>query len=200
MRPNLRVQPELGTVMVLGLGLLISHEVLPMIHANPQPAPKVPPRRSTPTSRSSSRILHGEVGPRRRVHPALQENHYPVLKKQVERGRMLHVFAAKPRYHATEDGRWDYPGDHRLQERGGGICPGRRGRRDQAGALPRPGDVQTRRSAPGSRSSRPTGTCRSTTSRSSLDRDGPGGSSAISSNSPARAERHLPDGEILSHG
>ena len=31
-----------------------------------------------------------------------------MLKKQVERGRMLRVSAAKPRYHATEDGRWDY--------------------------------------------------------------------------------------------
>ena len=50
--------------------------------------------------------------------------------------------------------------------------------------------------AAGSRSSRPTGTCRSRTSRWSLDQDGPGGSSAIASNSPARAERHLPDGEI----
>jgi hypothetical protein len=37
-----------------------------------------------------------------------KKNHYPVLKKQVETGRMLRVIAVKPRYHATEDGRWDY--------------------------------------------------------------------------------------------
>jgi hypothetical protein len=37
-----------------------------------------------------------------------RKNHYPVLRKQVEKGRMLRVFAIKPRYHATEDGRWDY--------------------------------------------------------------------------------------------
>jgi hypothetical protein len=37
-----------------------------------------------------------------------KRNHYPVLKKQVEMGRMLEVTAAAPRYHATEDGRWDY--------------------------------------------------------------------------------------------
>jgi hypothetical protein len=37
-----------------------------------------------------------------------KKNHYPLLKKQVEMGRMLKVSAVSPRYHATEDGRWDY--------------------------------------------------------------------------------------------
>jgi hypothetical protein len=37
-----------------------------------------------------------------------KKNHYPVLKKQVESGRLLSVGAVRPRYHATEDGRWDY--------------------------------------------------------------------------------------------
>jgi hypothetical protein len=37
-----------------------------------------------------------------------RKNHYPLLKKQVEMGRMLKVTAVSPRYHATEDGRWDY--------------------------------------------------------------------------------------------
>jgi hypothetical protein len=37
-----------------------------------------------------------------------RKNHYPLLKKQVEMGRMLSVTAVVPRYHATEDGRWDY--------------------------------------------------------------------------------------------
>jgi hypothetical protein len=37
-----------------------------------------------------------------------KKNHYPVLKKQVEAGRMLQVSAVRPRYHSTEDGRWDY--------------------------------------------------------------------------------------------
>ena len=37
-----------------------------------------------------------------------KKNHFPVLKKQMETGRILRVTAAKPRYHATEDGRWDY--------------------------------------------------------------------------------------------
>ena len=35
-------------------------------------------------------------------------NHWPLLKKQVQMGRMLSVSAVRPRYHASEDGRWDY--------------------------------------------------------------------------------------------
>ena len=37
-----------------------------------------------------------------------KKNHYPVLKKQVESGRLLSVTGVAPRYHATEDRRWDY--------------------------------------------------------------------------------------------
>jgi|SRR5579859_1830350 len=37
-----------------------------------------------------------------------KKNHYPVLKKQMELGRILKVSMANPRFHATEDGRWDY--------------------------------------------------------------------------------------------
>src|ERR1035438_4273862 len=35
-----------------------------------------------------------------------RKNHYPLLKKQVELGRMLKVSGVSPRYHTTEDGRW----------------------------------------------------------------------------------------------
>ena len=37
-----------------------------------------------------------------------RKNHYPVLKKEAELGRMLRVSAVTPVYHTTEDGRWDY--------------------------------------------------------------------------------------------
>ncbi len=37
-----------------------------------------------------------------------KKNHYPVLKKEVEMGRLLKVYAVAPVYHGTEDGRWDY--------------------------------------------------------------------------------------------
>ncbi len=37
-----------------------------------------------------------------------RKNHFPILKKQIEMGRMARVFASKPRLHTTEEGRWDY--------------------------------------------------------------------------------------------
>jgi hypothetical protein len=37
-----------------------------------------------------------------------KKNHYPVLKKRMELGQILQITAARPRFHATEDGRWDY--------------------------------------------------------------------------------------------
>jgi hypothetical protein len=37
-----------------------------------------------------------------------RKNHFPVLKKQVEMGRILSVSGVKPRLHGTEDGRWDF--------------------------------------------------------------------------------------------
>ncbi|HEV2447000.1 MAG TPA: hypothetical protein VGS58_13810 [Candidatus Sulfopaludibacter sp.] len=36
------------------------------------------------------------------------KNHYPLLKKNIEAGRMLSVKIETPANHATEDGRWDY--------------------------------------------------------------------------------------------
>jgi hypothetical protein len=37
-----------------------------------------------------------------------KKNHYPILKKQVELGRFLSIKTEKPRYHTSEDSRWDY--------------------------------------------------------------------------------------------
>ena len=37
-----------------------------------------------------------------------KKNHYPVLKKETEMGRIAKVWMDQPRYHATEDGRWDF--------------------------------------------------------------------------------------------
>ena len=37
-----------------------------------------------------------------------KKNHYPVLKKEQEMGRIAKVWMDQPRYHTTEDRRWDY--------------------------------------------------------------------------------------------
>ena len=37
-----------------------------------------------------------------------KKNHLPVLRKEIEMGRILRVGLIAPQYHTTEDGRWDY--------------------------------------------------------------------------------------------
>jgi hypothetical protein len=37
-----------------------------------------------------------------------KKNHLPVLRQLEKEGRIQSIMAVKPRYHATEDGRWDY--------------------------------------------------------------------------------------------
>ena len=37
-----------------------------------------------------------------------KKNHYPLLKKENEMGRIVKVWMDQPRYHTTEDGRWDF--------------------------------------------------------------------------------------------
>ena len=37
-----------------------------------------------------------------------RKNHFPVLRKEMESGRILSVTANAPRFHGTEDRRWDY--------------------------------------------------------------------------------------------
>lgn len=37
-----------------------------------------------------------------------KKNHYPLLKKALEKGDLLKITAEKPRHHDTEEARWDY--------------------------------------------------------------------------------------------
>jgi len=37
-----------------------------------------------------------------------KKNHYPLLKKALEKGDLLSIKAEKPRLHSTEESRWDY--------------------------------------------------------------------------------------------
>jgi hypothetical protein len=37
-----------------------------------------------------------------------RKNHLPVLRKEMELGRIVQISASSPRFHGTEDGRWDY--------------------------------------------------------------------------------------------
>jgi len=37
-----------------------------------------------------------------------KKNHHPILKKRMEMGHILSLTMVKPRFHATEEGRWDF--------------------------------------------------------------------------------------------
>src|SRR2546421_1827653 len=69
---------------------------------------------SAQTPTSSDRPLAGEYyykakwGHADEFLKLFKKNHYPVLKKETEMGRIAKVWMDQPRYHTTEDGRWDY--------------------------------------------------------------------------------------------
>ena len=75
-----------------------------------------------------------------------KKNHYPLLKKEVEMGRMLKVWMDQPRYHTTEDGRWDYRVTivFKKLDRGQRTL---RGRCLEEAALARSGGLRTRGAA-----------------------------------------------------
>ena len=100
----------LGPVVILFLAMAISHEVQPMIHANPQPASKTHGK-DIPAAEQPFVVEYyykAKWGHADEFLRLFKKNHLPVLRKQIEAGRMLRVSAVRPRYHATEDGRWDY--------------------------------------------------------------------------------------------
>jgi len=80
-------------------------EMQPMSRAQSQPQPKVRKQDQPFTVEYYYTAKWGYADEFIRL---FKKNHYPVLKKQIETGRILQVTAIKPRYHATEAGRWDY--------------------------------------------------------------------------------------------
>ncbi|MGC8639164.1 MAG: hypothetical protein ACP5XB_04720 [Isosphaeraceae bacterium] len=80
-----------------------------MIHANPQPGAKGSAQQTHSDKPFVVEYYYtAKWGHAEEFIRLFKKNHYPVLKKQVESGRFLRVDAVKPRYHTTEDGRWDY--------------------------------------------------------------------------------------------
>jgi hypothetical protein len=80
-------------------------EMQPMSHAQSQPQPKV---RKQDQPFVVEYYYTAKWGYADEFVRLFKKNHYPVLKKQIETGRIVQVTAVKPRYHATEHGRWDY--------------------------------------------------------------------------------------------
>jgi hypothetical protein len=47
-------------------------------------------------------------GHQREFWTLFEKNHLPILQEEVRQGRITRLELTTPRYHATEDGRWDY--------------------------------------------------------------------------------------------
>ena len=91
--------------LLVVLGSTVFREMPPMGHPQSQSQPKVRKQDQPFTVEYYYTAKWGHADEFIRL---FKNNHYPVLKKQIETGRMLQVTAVKPKYHATEDGRWDY--------------------------------------------------------------------------------------------
>jgi hypothetical protein len=98
----------------LGRRVLLSAALLAAMAAIPVPAAAQPgPPLSRPATRTETPFIveyyyKAKWGFADEFARLFKKNHLPVLKKQIESGRFLEVRAEKPRYHATEDGRWDF--------------------------------------------------------------------------------------------
>ena len=79
------------------------------VHAQ-QPAA---PRAAAPAALTAERYVveyyyKVKWGHQQEFMDLFRRNHLPLLLARVQRGTMTDVSAVAPRYHATEDGRWDY--------------------------------------------------------------------------------------------
>src|SRR5215813_8667326 len=92
------------TSVTIGLTVLLSGMMICSLSANAHP----PQNKSNDEAFVADYYYKAKWGYADEFIRLFKKNHFPVLKKQMETGRILSVTATKPRYHATEDGRWDY--------------------------------------------------------------------------------------------
>jgi hypothetical protein len=101
-KPTPRPSTALRSVVILVLALVLVLEARPLMSAESDR----PQAQETPFV--VEYYYKARWGHADEFLELFQKNHLPVLKKQIEAGRIRKVTATKPRYHATEDGRWDY--------------------------------------------------------------------------------------------
>lgn len=89
----------MGTVLV---------SVLLLLSALPLFAQGAPPQGGADQPYSMEYYYKVQWGHQQEFLQLFLKNHYPLLKKIVESGRMLSVKIETPSNHMTEDARWDY--------------------------------------------------------------------------------------------
>ncbi len=81
---------------------------LPSVFALPLLAQGAPPQAAADQPYTMEYYYKVQWGHQQEFLQLFLKNHYPLLKKGVESGRMLSVKIETPANHMTEDARWDY--------------------------------------------------------------------------------------------
>src|ERR1700693_4392060 len=82
--------------------------LLVSICARPMLAQGAPPQQAADQPYTMEYYYKVQWGHQQEFLQLFLKNHYPLLQKNVENGRMLSVRIEQPANHTTEDGRWDY--------------------------------------------------------------------------------------------
>ena len=82
--------------------------VLCSISALPLLAQGAPPQGSADQPYTMEYYYKVQWGHQQEFLELFLKNHYPLLKRNIEAGRMVSVKIETPANHMTEDGRWDY--------------------------------------------------------------------------------------------
>jgi hypothetical protein len=72
------------------------------------PAQGAPPQQAADQPYAMEYYYKVQWGHQQEFLQLFLKNHYPLLQKNIESGRMLSVKIEQPANHTTEDGRWDY--------------------------------------------------------------------------------------------
>jgi hypothetical protein len=78
------------------------------ICARPMLAQGAPPQQAADQPYSMEYYYKVQWGHQQEFLQLFLKNHYPLLQKNMESGRILSVKVEQPANHTTEDGRWDY--------------------------------------------------------------------------------------------
>jgi hypothetical protein len=82
--------------------------LLVSVYARPLLAQGAPPQQAADQPYAMEYYYKVQWGHQQEFLQLFLKNHYPLLQKNMESGRVLSVKIEQPANHTTEDGRWDY--------------------------------------------------------------------------------------------
>src|SRR5450759_1291935 len=105
---RLRSLLEFNSLSVGGLMRRVLLALLFSVCAQPLLAQGAPPQQAADQPYAMEYYYKVQWGHQQEFLQLFLKNHYPLLKKEMESGRMISVRIETPANHMTEDARWDY--------------------------------------------------------------------------------------------